>query len=502
MLSGFLVPSGRPPSRCAWWWTLVSRMRLTRLLTPLLCFSCLVTGTGCGRRVAIDAVQPCVFAPCDGLNLYRTEVTYRLRLAQAALLYAPGDPFPGFTYDTDRLTARLARLFGSTHSVAGDDWWPAFRRQFDGYLMGFPEPDPTAGRREWLQSGLDAIVNLYVFEVLDADDEARILSYVAILDTASERSRIAAGLRDVSNRSAARLEDPRVQDLARMYRSSGHRDRQLGADRSRILGHRGGWGTFPENTLGAFESAWALGADGIECDARLTADGEVVIAHSNDLAYLVMKPFQVGQARLDSFLSLRLRDPFSLKAPGPEHPVTLETLLDEAPGDRTLWVELKADGGADLPRRVGDLLAARTQRERDRMVVSSLSPPLLSGLRGRFPNLRLAYEFSNLQPDSLTEILEGPDTHRLIVSVRHFESRYPAVLSHLKASGIRTSTFTPNRFDELARCLAGGIDFIQTDRPDRALLLESRMHDQSARVPEVLRRPDQAPHAQVSKYEH
>ncbi len=43
--------------------------------------------------------------------------------------------------------------------------------------------------------------------------------------------------------------------------------------------HRGGRADLPENTLPAFRRALDLGARGLETDARLSADGEVVLAH-------------------------------------------------------------------------------------------------------------------------------------------------------------------------------------------------------------------------------
>jgi glycerophosphoryl diester phosphodiesterase len=46
-----------------------------------------------------------------------------------------------------------------------------------------------------------------------------------------------------------------------------------------IFGHRGAAGVAPENTLAAFELALAQGADGIEFDVRLSADGEPVVIH-------------------------------------------------------------------------------------------------------------------------------------------------------------------------------------------------------------------------------
>lgn len=50
----------------------------------------------------------------------------------------------------------------------------------------------------------------------------------------------------------------------------------------RLLAHRGARLTSPENTLESFRRSRAEGADGIECDVRLTADGEPVLFHDED----------------------------------------------------------------------------------------------------------------------------------------------------------------------------------------------------------------------------
>src|SRR5512140_286258 len=46
-----------------------------------------------------------------------------------------------------------------------------------------------------------------------------------------------------------------------------------------IIGHRGASRDAPENTLESFRLAWEQGADGIEADFRLTADGRIVCMH-------------------------------------------------------------------------------------------------------------------------------------------------------------------------------------------------------------------------------
>ena len=46
-----------------------------------------------------------------------------------------------------------------------------------------------------------------------------------------------------------------------------------------IFAHRGASAHAPENTLAAFELALEQGADGIELDVKLSADGQVIVIH-------------------------------------------------------------------------------------------------------------------------------------------------------------------------------------------------------------------------------
>src|SRR4051812_17686146 len=46
-----------------------------------------------------------------------------------------------------------------------------------------------------------------------------------------------------------------------------------------VVAHRGASDASPEHTLAAYRRAVEVGADGIECDVRLTADGHLVCVH-------------------------------------------------------------------------------------------------------------------------------------------------------------------------------------------------------------------------------
>jgi glycerophosphoryl diester phosphodiesterase len=54
-----------------------------------------------------------------------------------------------------------------------------------------------------------------------------------------------------------------------------------------VTGHRGAMAREPENTMASFERARALGADEIEFDVRLTADGVPVVHHDENLGRVV-----------------------------------------------------------------------------------------------------------------------------------------------------------------------------------------------------------------------
>ena len=50
-----------------------------------------------------------------------------------------------------------------------------------------------------------------------------------------------------------------------------------------VIAHRGASADVPEHTLAAYERAIEVGADGLECDVRLTRDGHLVCIHDRTL---------------------------------------------------------------------------------------------------------------------------------------------------------------------------------------------------------------------------
>lgn len=71
-----------------------------------------------------------------------------------------------------------------------------------------------------------------------------------------------------------------------------------------IIAHRGASGAHPEHTIGAYEAAVAEGADGVECDIRLTADGHLVCMHDRTLNRTTDGRGPVGAATLAELRTL------------------------------------------------------------------------------------------------------------------------------------------------------------------------------------------------------
>src|SRR5512144_1621777 len=55
------------------------------------------------------------------------------------------------------------------------------------------------------------------------------------------------------------------------------------SSRPQVFAHRGGCDLGPENTIAAFDIGMSTGADGLELDVHLSADGVVVVHHDKTL---------------------------------------------------------------------------------------------------------------------------------------------------------------------------------------------------------------------------
>jgi len=100
-----------------------------------------------------------------------------------------------------------------------------------------------------------------------------------------------------------------------------------------IFAHRGASAYAPENTLASFELAIEQGADGIELDVKLSADGRVVVIHDATVDRTTGAHGRVKDTTLDEMRSLDAGSFFSEKFKNERIP-TLEEVF-ETVGNRT-----------------------------------------------------------------------------------------------------------------------------------------------------------------------
>ncbi len=160
--------------------------------------------------------------------------------------------------------------------------------------------------------------------------------------------------------------------------------------RTWVFGHRGASSTAPENTLAAFEEAFRVGADGIELDTQLSADGIPVVIHDGWLARTTGVPGSVFHSTLADLKKLDAGRWFDTKFAGERIP-TLAEALDLARNRGIVNVEIKSNhrGVPALTDAVLRVIGTWTHPEQ--VLVSSFDPRVIRRVRRHAPALKTAF---------------------------------------------------------------------------------------------------------------
>jgi len=107
-----------------------------------------------------------------------------------------------------------------------------------------------------------------------------------------------------------------------------------------LLAHRGDLAHAPENTLPAFQQAIQKGADGVELDAKLTADGHVIVIHDSTVDRTTDGMGRVASMTLEEIRKLDAGKWFDPKFTGTKVPL-LEEVFETVGRDKLINIELK-----------------------------------------------------------------------------------------------------------------------------------------------------------------
>jgi glycerophosphoryl diester phosphodiesterase len=254
-----------------------------------------------------------------------------------------------------------------------------------------------------------------------------------------------------------------------------------------VIAHRGASEEEPEHTLAAYRKAFAHGADGVECDVRLTADHHLVCVHdrradrTSDGAGAVSA---LELARLEEFdwASWKTAErPGDTESPesDPErgHLLTLRRLLDtlvETGEEVVTLVETKhpTRHRGDVEKTLVQVLRAfgldeGDQPGRPHVRLMSFSNRALRRAHRLAPHLQLVYLIEPALP-ALTWDGSLPKGVGAVGLEVRLLSR-PKLVRKFQRRGHQVYAWTVDRDEDIDRCLDLGVDGIITNRPRHVL---------------------------------
>jgi glycerophosphoryl diester phosphodiesterase len=220
-----------------------------------------------------------------------------------------------------------------------------------------------------------------------------------------------------------------------------------------VVAHRGASADLPEHTLAAYELAIAQGADGLECDVRLTRDGELVCVHDRTVDRTSDGQGVVSAMSVAELNRLSWGD-------GKPGVLTLDTLLGLVrPGVR-LFVETKHPvryGGLVEAKLVALLarhgLARPKHKEESPVVVMSFSARAVQRVRRNAPELPTVMLVGTKVTPRVGDYV-GPSSERL-----------RAEPDYVAKAGRPTYCWTVDEPADVELCRDLGVRFVATNKP-------------------------------------
>ncbi|MCX8025093.1 MAG: glycerophosphodiester phosphodiesterase family protein [Thermanaerothrix sp.] len=240
-----------------------------------------------------------------------------------------------------------------------------------------------------------------------------------------------------------------------------------------IFAHRGASAYAPENTLAAFRLAAEQGVEAIELDAKLTADGEVVVIHDMTVDRTTDGHGEVRHLRLDEIKRLDAGSFFSAEFRGEKVPL-LREVFEEFGRRLFINVELTNYNAPldPLPAKVAQLV--REYHLEDWVLFSSFNPWNLVRMRRLLPECPIAL----LALEGRAGWLARSDFMRWVsphIIHPYFADVTPESVVQEHRRGRRVHVWTVNRAEDLEALFQWGVDGVFTDDPVLAMQIRSRV---------------------------
>ena len=223
----------------------------------------------------------------------------------------------------------------------------------------------------------------------------------------------------------------------------------------KIYAHRGASHDFPEMTMAAYEAAVKQGADGFECDLRLTKDGVAVLWHDVDLKRCADSDAVVSESNYSQ-----------LKSAYPQI-LTLDEFLDFGITEKkSLLLETKHP----VPSRtaIEDKVVAKIISEGKRIKKADISVNIMSfswfaieRVKQLDENIERTYLLHDQTPWLSARYSSAQSLGPGISLLRN----KPALAKRVKDTGRRLNVWTVDDPSDIKLCQQLGIDILITNRP-------------------------------------
>ncbi len=232
-----------------------------------------------------------------------------------------------------------------------------------------------------------------------------------------------------------------------------------------VFAHRGASGYAPENTLPAFDLAAAMGADGIEFDVQITADGRLIVHHDRELGRTEAAAGPLRAWRFDDLRALDVGAWYDARFAGTLMP-TPEEVVETAGGRLLLNFELVNDDSRLDGVEEATIALFRRMNLFGRAMISSFNPRILWAVQRREPRIALGALWWSSSP----WYWRWGWWRRLL----HLGALHPSYdlvtrkwIAGVHARGLRVHTWTVNDAETARRLSALGVDMLMGDYPDR-----------------------------------
>lgn len=232
-----------------------------------------------------------------------------------------------------------------------------------------------------------------------------------------------------------------------------------------VIAHRGASRRAPENTLAAFRLASEMGADAVELDVRLSADGAVVVLHDLSLDRTTNGTGSVSERSLAQLKALDAGAKFDPRFAGEGIP-TLDEVF-EAEGKRGL-INLELKNYESVFDRLAEAVVkiVRQHGLERRVLLSSFNPFALRTARRLAPDVPRALLVWQGQKGLMQATLRRLTTYEVFHPQDSMTDR--ATIADQHARGRRVNVWTVNEVERMRELLLLGCDGLITDVPDVA----------------------------------